>query len=152
MFETVAVLIVFFFLIGFDLTFYFMIAKAGAKKESQRAQSLQVIQTLQKVSTLPELDCIRVGVETENCFDVVKLRILASMLQDPAMIDEYYDVFGNIDVKVNILFPEPENITLYSNPLEDTGFELSIYPIMIFDPVRDAFSFGITEVYLYERT
>jgi len=75
MFETIAVLIVFFFLIGFGMTFYFMIAKSGAKKEAERAQSLKVIQVLQKISHLPELDCIRVGVETENCFDLIKLRL-----------------------------------------------------------------------------
>jgi len=150
MFETVAVLIVFFFLIGFGLTFYFMIAKSGAKKEAERAQSLKVIQVIQKIGTLPELDCIRVGVRTENCFDRVKLKALSTLLEDPAKMDEYYDVFGNTEIRVHVLFPQKEEHLLYSNPL-DGGFETSIYPIMIFDPIKDAFSFGITEVLFYER-
>jgi len=151
MFETIAVLIVFFFLIGFGMTFYFIIAKSGAKKEAQRAQDLKVIQVIEKIAHLPELDCIRVGVETENCFDVVKLRALTTLLKDPSKMDQYYDVFGNVDVVVKILFPENETMVIYSNPLEDTGYELSIYPVMVFDPVKDAFSFAVTEVYFYER-
>ena len=102
----------------FGMTFYFMIAKVGAKKEIQRARDLKVIQVIQKISSLPELDCIRVGVETENCFDLVKLRALSDLLDDPSKMDQYYDVFGNVDLKVNILFPRPENLTIYSNPLE----------------------------------
>jgi len=150
MFETIAVLVVFFFLIGFGITFYFMIEKVGAKKEAKRAQALQVIQYIEKIGSLPELDCIRVGVEVENCMDLLKLEALAIQLEDPLKMDEYYDTFGNTDIEVQVLFPSEFNITLYSNPL-DEGWESSIHPIMVYNPVNKTFNFAIIEVKLYER-
>ena len=60
-------------------------------------------------------------------------------------------VFGNIDFDINIIFPNPKNISVYSNPLEGAGYEMSIYPIMVFDPIKDSFSFAITQIKSYER-
>ena len=72
MFETIGVLVIFFFLIVLGLSFYFVIAKKGAVEQYEKAAQLKGIEIIRKAITLPELDCARVGVQVENCFDKLK--------------------------------------------------------------------------------
>jgi len=152
MFETIAVMLVFFFLLAFGLSFYFVIAKAGAQREHDRTMQLQAIQTATRISHLPEFDCVKVGVQIENCFDKFKVAQFSNLIQDVHMRDAYFDIFGFVDVTLRKLFPgDEENYTIYSNPLPDVGYDLTQLPVLVYSPVEDSFAFGVLEVRFYER-
>ena len=153
MFETIAVMIVFFFLIAFGLSFYFVISKASAQREHDRVMQLQAIQTAQRISNLPEFDCVKVGVQIDNCFDAFKVEQFSSLIaQDANMRDAYFDIFGFVDVKLRSVFPgEEQEYLIYSNPRPDVGYDLTQLPVLIYSPVQDRFAFGILEVFFYER-
>lgn len=150
MFETIAVLMVFFFLLAFGLSFYFVIAKAGAQREHSRTMQLQAIQTAQRLSTLPEFDCVKIGVQIENCFDIFKVEQFADAITNPDMRDAYFDIFGFVDVELKQLFPTNRSFPIYKNPRPDAGFDLTMLPMLVYSPIDDAFSFGVLEVKFYE--
>jgi len=151
MFETIAVMIVFFFLLAFGLSFYFIIAKAGAQRDHDRTMQLQAIQSAQRISTLPEFDCIKVGVQIENCFDVMKVvEFSDKMAEDVQMKDYYFDLFGFTDITLRIIHPEDNPIPVYSNPRRNAGYDLTLLPVLVLYPDTDTFSFGVLEVKFYE--
>ena len=151
MFETIAVMVVFFFLIAFGLTFYFVIAKASAQKDHQRTLQLQTIQTAQKISTIPEFDCVKVGVQIENCFDEIKVAKFSERIRaDPEMKEAYFDIFGFVDVKLNKIFPNERQYDIYSKTRPDAGYDITMLPVLVYEPVQDSFGFGVLEVKFYE--
>lgn len=152
MFETIAVLVIFFFLIAFGLTFYMMISKSSAKKAHERFLQLQAIQTVQRLSTLPELECAVIGVQIENCFDKIKINKFSELLQTEKAKEWYYKIFGFSEITITQIFPETTtpSITLYSNKLEDKGYSFSQVPVLLYEPMQNTFSFGVVETKLYE--
>jgi hypothetical protein len=154
MFETIAVLVVFFFLLVFGASFYFVLQKSSVQRAVIRTIQLQSIQTTQKVSYLPELDCTQVGIQVENCFDEIKLEKFADMLNDVDTGEktrlDYFNVFGYSTIVVRSIFPKAKNYTLYEKPLEDysTMFKNNV-PLTIYDPIENRYSFGVLEVTFY---
>lgn len=151
MFETIAVLVVFFFLIAFGLAFYFMISKTQAGKEYERSLQLRQIVFTQKISTLPELDCVRVSVQVERCFDKLKLINFTTILKRNETIrEQYYSIFGNTEVTIEEIWPTTAKYELYSNKLANaTIITPSMIPMLIQDPTRKTYSLGLLRVKLY---
>lgn len=56
MFETIAVLVVFFFLIVFGVSFYFVMQRSSYNKQVERNMQITAIDIAQKISDIPELD------------------------------------------------------------------------------------------------
>ena len=84
MFETVAVLIVFFFLIAFGLMFYGMIKSKTMQSEKEDRLQSNAIELAQKVSFLSELDCSQTSIKKENCFDRYKIKAFSNILNESA--------------------------------------------------------------------
>lgn len=150
MFESVAVLIIFFFLIAFGLSFYMVIAKSSSQKAHERFLQLKAIQTVQKLSTLPELGCVLVGVEAESCFDEIKIEKFNELLKTDAAKEWYFNVFGFSEVEIKQIFPSEQTISLYSNGKEDSGYSFSQVPVLLYNPLTNTFSFGVIEIKMYE--
>lgn len=156
MFETIAVLVVFFFLLIFGASFYFVLQKSSVQKEVQRSIQLGSIQATQKISHLPELDCTQIGIQVENCFDAIKLKEFSNILNDEETGVRtrlaYFDVFGYTDVVVRSIFPNEVNYTMYSKPLEDYSTKyMNNVPLTIFNPITRKYSFGVLEVTFYAK-
>lgn len=151
MFESIAVLIIFFFLIVFGLSFYMVVAKSSAKKAHERFLQLKAIQTVQKLATLPELECVLIGVQIENCFDRLKIEKFAEMLMRDDAREWYFDTFGFSEIEVKEIYPKEKTISLYSNRLAERGYSFSQIPVLIYEPVGNSFSFGALEIKLYEQ-
>ena len=153
LFETIAVLLVFFVIVGLSLTFYFYISKESAGKEHQRALELAAITTAQKVSTLPELDCIQVNVQIEKCFDELKLTSFSDLLSsNPDARDAYFDTIGYANLTIKKIFPASGSIHLYDKmPGNVTSIEKTFLPINLYNPLTKSFGFAILEVAFYER-
>jgi len=82
MFETLAVLVVFFFFLIFGASFYFKIQENSLLRELERSAQLQAVQTAQKALTLPELDCSFAGVQRQNCVDIDKVLKFTDLLNN----------------------------------------------------------------------
>lgn len=153
MFETVAVLVVFFFLIGISLTFYFVFQKAESEIVAEKEFQRRAMETVQRMATIPELDCVRTGIQIENCFDALKVAAFSETMQEgaeQAQLD-YFPVFGFSTISIQQLYPvEEEPVILYDNALEDTGFDMTQVPVLLFQPVDNAFQFALLEVRTYE--
>ena len=151
MFETIAVLIIFFFLIAFGLSFYFLISKAQAGKDYERELQLQTIVLSQKISTIPELDCIRVGEQVERCFDKAKIANFTWLLNNNATLrEQYYTVFRNTNVTIEEIYPNRHTYQLYNNKLANaTSVIPSVIPVLIQDSAKNTYSFGILKVRIY---
>lgn len=157
LFETIAVLLVFFVIVGLSLSFYFFISKSSAQREHQRATELSAITTAQKVSTLPELDCIQVGVHVEKCFDELKVRAFQDLISRSNAQDAYFDTLGYSRLALRKIFPQAgAPIILYDNvptsgQAASISTEKTFLPINTFDPITKTYGFAVLEVTFYER-
>lgn len=160
LFESIAVLVVFAFLLVFGVNFYFGIQKASVEREIVRATQLQVFSMAQKTAYLPELDCAIAGIKQEACIDVSKLAAFAAVLNDPdaAKAAEasslYFPVFGWSTVRVKGVFPPGNNldVVLYDNPLVGyaSAFKVQI-PILLHNASANKDDFGYIEVTNYAK-
>jgi len=71
MFETIGVLVIFFFLLVAGVAFWFNVQQRGLQKQLARMDDLQSIQVVQRALFMPELDRSFVSVQKENCFWMV---------------------------------------------------------------------------------
>ncbi|MBI4449343.1 hypothetical protein HY641_04945 [Candidatus Woesearchaeota archaeon] len=150
MFETVAVLVIFFFLIAFGLSFYFLVSKTQASKEYERTLQLRSITFTQKIATLPELDCVRVTVQVERCFDSLKTDAFRHILQNPGIKDDYFALFGYSNVTIQEIFPSVHTYQLYDRALPNASASIpTTIPILLRNPHKNTYSFGVLRVTLY---
>jgi len=147
MFETIAVLVVFFFILIFGVSFYFVIQRSSFNRQVERNSQLLSIQTTQKVSDLPELDCALAGIQIDNCVDKIKLDMLNEALQDDAKKLSYFKVLGYSEVTLRTVYPEFKKYDIYKR--EPDGYA-SAYknqiPVLLYDPIEKDFAFAVLEV------
>lgn len=151
MFESVAVLVVFFFFLVFGAGFWFVLSKASAEKDLDRVITLQALQIAQRAAFMPELDCSFVGVQKENCFDIRKAEQFAAIINDPRARTLYFSNFGTSTIKLNETYPNPREVaTVYNNKITSYTDRVTIQnPVLLYDPGSTKYSFGVLEVTLY---
>jgi hypothetical protein len=153
MFETIGVLVVFFFLLVVGTSFYFGAQNSALKKEKAQVSEQMAFNTFLKALYLPELDCSFLVTQKDNCIDKIKLDLLANLIRtnNTAQTD-YYGVFGDSTITVYQVFPPADyKVKLYDNsPKVEPDFTgKSQSPILLFDPWRDEYAFGVVEVSVY---
>ncbi len=149
MFETVGVLVVFFFLLIIGSVFYFGAQKSALEKEKVKASEQYAFQIVLKSLYLPELDCSFLVTQKENCIDKIKLEKLAELIHGEAKTD-YFTEFGYSTIKVSEVFPESTSINLYENVPEEYIEKLVTQsPILLYDAWQDSYAFGVIEVAVY---
>jgi len=151
MFETIGVLVVFFFILIAGAAFYFSLQESALQNELAQQAQLRSLQSAQQAVFLPELECSFVGVARENCFDTLKLVAFAELLDAPEHRQAYYGMFGYANITVKQLYPENGlDVPLYLNPPSEYRRILrSHLPVLLYDPVAKGFSFGVMEVNTY---
>jgi len=151
MFETMAVMMVFFFILAFGLSFYFFIAKAGAEREIQRFRQVEAIKSAQRLSGLPELDCSEESVRELRCVDLWKIEEFTKLLQDRNVKDYYWDTFGYVNLTIRKIYPETGSYNLYDFPREKfRGMSFIQIPMLVYHPVEENNTFGVLEVVYYD--
>ncbi len=151
MFETVGVLMVFFFLLAVGSVIYFGVQKSAMQKEKIKASEQYAFQIVLKSLYLPELDCSFLVTQRDNCIDKIKLSKLGNLIKnDEDVLLDYYNDFGYATIKVEESFPAQEKWTMYENiPPDYTGKLSTQSPILLYDAWDDSYSFGIIEVSVY---
>jgi len=155
--ESVAVLLVFFLLVGFGFMFYSKIEERNIMLRMEEAEGLRAIEVAQVISFLPELQCSKDNVVTFNCFDKMKMDAFGG-LWDEARI-EYFDQLYFSEISVQEVYPGNNAWTIYYN--QGTSAEQSSLqiPVAIYYPKeqefylgdQEGYAFGIMTVKVYER-
>ncbi|PIZ52359.1 hypothetical protein COY26_04715 [Candidatus Woesearchaeota archaeon CG_4_10_14_0_2_um_filter_33_10] len=150
MFETIAVLIIFFVLIGFGLVFYSRIQGPQFQEKQEENFELKAIQTAQIVSFLPEIQCSSDGIITNDCFDILKIDAL-NYINTGEIRDEYYfDTFGYSNISINQIYPPGVNWEIYKRPLTNSKSKSSIQvPISLYNASSREYNFGVLNVDVY---
>ncbi len=151
MFETVAVLVVFFFLLVTGSVFYFGAQKSALQKEKIKASEQYAFQIVLKALYLPELDCSFLVTQRDNCIDKIKLGDLAQLIAtDKTARTDYFSEFGYATVHVTEAYPGNTSWTLYDNTPEKYLSKLVTQsPILLYDAWKDEYAFGVIEVSVY---
>lgn len=152
MFETIAVLVVFFFLLGMGLTFYASAQRAEVASLKSRQFEQQAVQTAARSMAMPELDCSYAAVRTPNCFDRNKLDAFGQLVTDVDALTSYATVFGFANITVREVYPGSASWQLFVNAppaRQQGGTELVQLPVLLHDPQRETNSFGVLEVRVY---
>ncbi len=164
MFETIAVLIVFFFLLATGSIFYFAAQQSALQKERVKASEQYAFQIVLKSLYMPELDCSFLVTQKDNCVDKIKLTKLSTLiLENEQAQTDYFNEFGYATITVTEAFPGIGNWTLYDNiptelkKIDGVEKEVPSYtarlvtqsPILLYDAWQDNYAFGIIEVAVY---
>ena len=159
MFETIGVLIVFFFLLITASVFYFRAQSSALEKERFIAGEKYAFQIVLKSLYMPELDCSFLVTQKDNCIDKIKLTQFSKLLRNTDMRDEYFAEFGYATITVTEIFPKTNDWFVYENiPLDETiEPPIPLYvdklvtqsPILLYDPWQEIYAFGVIEVTVY---
>jgi hypothetical protein len=151
--ETIAILIVFFFLMVFGFSFYVRIQQTTFGRQGREQVDLRTIQIAQKASFLPELQCSFRNVQVDNCVDIIKLEIFSRLLSDTEgeFYSYYYSIFGYSDVHIEKIYPPGRTYNLYSKvPPDKLQYNLSTkVPISLYNATSKLYSFGLLYVNVY---
>lgn len=167
MFETIGILIVFFFLIAISATVYFTFQRAAAQKEIVRQTELRALQIITKTFYLAELECSFLGVRKDACYDVAKLTAFAAYacgadpndictVGNPDIRLHYSEFFGTSKVRVTQIFPLPEPGELPASwllwneePKKWRSAPASFSPVLLQDASADTYALGMVELKVY---
>lgn len=156
MFESIAVLIIFFFLLSFGFTFYGKMQQISNMKKIRQAEEIDTVNLAIKASNLPELQCSMKNVPEPNCYDELKLHafreITGGVAGNEFLIDHYYQLFDYSTIMLNVLYPDKESILLYNRTREIEGGGTSILtlmPISLYNPISDTYRFAYLNIIYY---
>ncbi len=149
MFETLAVLVVFFFFLIFGASFYFKLQENSLLRELDKTGQLRAIQIAQKSLHLPELDCSFVNVQRDNCFDVLKVDKFGALVNaDDNALLEYFKTFEYSTLTVYRVYPLPATTVIYDR-VQDGSITVLQIPILLFTAKQSDYGFGYLEVKVY---
>jgi len=151
MFETIGVLVIFFFLLVMGVAFWFNIQKSGLQKQITRMEDLRSIQLVQRAMFMPELDCSFVSVQKENCFDKMKLQAFSDVLATDKGLQDYFEYFGDGTITIREVYPAivPYEVVLYNNTIQWKTKLQTQNPVLLYDPIANKYTFGVVEVVMY---
>ncbi|PIN86109.1 hypothetical protein COV19_06450 [Candidatus Woesearchaeota archaeon CG10_big_fil_rev_8_21_14_0_10_44_13] len=134
-FESVAVLIIFFILIGLGLIFYTGVQKTSMKQIYTERVEQEAVKMAMRVSYLPEILCSRRKIVEDDCFDVYKLDSVSSWIsRDEKMFLYYQGDFKESVITIKQIFPYGRTFTIYSNQPEQEKMK-DYYIIPTYIPV-----------------
>lgn len=156
MFESIAVLIIFFFLLSFGFTFYGKMQGISNMKKITKAQEIDTVNLAIKASNLPELQCSMKNVPEPNCYDELKLEAFQKITEDVKgnvfMTDHYYQLFDYSTIELNVIYPSPDSILLYNRTREvegGGGRKVTFLPISLHNPIDKTYKFAYLRVTYY---
>jgi len=151
--ETIAILIIFFFLVIFGFGFYVRVQQSGFQRQKLEGTNLRAIQVAQKASFLPELQCSFKNVQVDDCIDLIKLDAFGRSLSnsDGSFYQYYSTVFGKSDIRVQMVYPPGPTYIVYTTEVTKPENNLSTFvPVALYNATSKSYSFGILSVNTYE--
>lgn len=150
--ETIAILVIFFFLLVFGLSFYMNFFLRNVEKTAHEFSELEAIEVVQKTVYLPELQCTDMDVQIDSCFDLYKIQVLKEILEneDPGnkvIWSEYVSILGRSSLSIKPVYPSGPAVVVFDNTLADYTYKPVIYvPISLYNATSDTYSLGILNI------
>jgi len=148
-FETIAVLAVFFILIGIGFIFYGRIMQSNLAQERDEISQLRSIAIAQKAMFLPELQCSSENIIEDSCIDFAKLKAAETVMKEKP--EYYYDFFEFSNITVLEIYPGTAQHDIYARKPEFKQRFVTNVPVTIYDPLTRMNSFGILRVETYSK-
>jgi len=154
MVETIAVLFIFFLLLGIGILFYFQYQKGQMAVKETELLGARAVDTTLRALFLPELICSKGETEPEgNCVDLMKLRYANGTMMKH-LNDYYYNLFGYAKITIIEVYPLTKEWTLYDKEKPDwTAKEPTFQMINLRDelqgisPTNYGYGYIVVEVY-----
>ncbi len=149
MFETIAVLVVFFFLLAAFSVFYFKIQGSSIEQDKLEYGENLALQTALRALYFAELDCSFLLSHKDNCFDVLKLDAVSQIMQNESL--RYFEDFGYSAIYVGEIDADARSWLLYKQvPASFTIERTTHSPVLLYDARDESYSFGVVEVRSYD--
>jgi len=145
--ETIAVLIIFFFLLVMGVVFYVNVQKNKIYTNQEEFFAQDSIKISQLVSYLPELQCSSENIIKDNCYDLLKVTSASSTIQSNPMY--YYPFFKYSLITIEELYPGNSSWVLYNFSNNQTAIIPTQMPISLYDPTSKSYSFGVLYIGYY---
>ncbi|MFH1317147.1 MAG: hypothetical protein ABII01_06510 [Candidatus Woesearchaeota archaeon] len=180
--ESMAVMIVFFFLLMFGYSFYINIQKQQFARDLKESSENIAVQVAQKIYFLPELQCSSgVRFVRESCYDQMKIESFIKMMtmMNSNLRELFYkDVIGISKIDFHQVYPKEKEVidslfntfsggdssdpsiplytiydmTEYADAQLMDSFETFQMPIAMKNPISGEYKFGYLVVYSYYRS
>jgi len=152
MFETIAILIIFFILLMFGFMFYSRVQKSSYESEIEKSVVLQAVEVSQVISLLPELQCSKGrNIPESQCIDQLKLSAATEVINQNRQ--DYFDLFSYSNIYIEKIYPldSGENtFILYDFPKnQDNGKISTQFPISLKNPITNKYYFAVLYVDIY---
>ena len=147
-FETIAVLFIFFILIGIGAIFYVRIYKSNLEITKYGYSQSKSITIAQRVMFMPELQCSEDKVVKDNCIDLLKLEAAKEVINSNKIY--YYDLLEFGEINITQEYPSSSDIpewTIYSRKLDKPSSSFLTYvPISLYNATTRTYGFGILSI------
>lgn len=152
MFETISVMVVFFFILIFGLVYYNNTQITEIRKIEEENSQLRAIETMKVVNNLPELQCSMENIQSTNCFELSKLNSFVTIVPRNKLY--YTNLFFYSNITVSQIYPAPAAGSgiwhIYeSKPKKITSAQKQFVPILIYDSVARKYRAGMLVVEVY---
>jgi hypothetical protein len=145
LFESIAVLLVFFILIGIGIKFYGGVQLQALEDAKQQFLTLDAIKVSNMLTTLPELSCTLQNVRQGTCIDYLKIQAWSNK----SVYWNFIDELGSARVTVHQVYPFASEWVVYDISRGDEKDSTVTYmPLTIYNPVSDTDNFGYMKVEL----
>ena len=153
MFESIGVMVVFFFLVVFGLSFWFSSSRVVGERDVSRVIDLNALQIGQRALHMPEFECNLVGVSKDNCLDKSKVLNFASISSNEDARLTYVSIFGDSVVSVREVYPVSNfSAVIYDNKVLNASDVIAVQnPVLLYDSRLRQYSFGVLEVKSYAK-
>lgn len=141
MFENVAVMIVFFFLLVLGFRVYYSYQEQALSEELRDILETRTFQLVERLTALPELECSVGSVEIPSCIDLLKSKSLQNYIKKNP--EKYFTFFGFSTIEIKPVYGEP--IIVYNNtPKSYTSMQIRHLPVLLYDAKGNAKCVGVS--------
>ena len=146
--ETIAVLIIFFFLLIIGVAFYINVTRARVISKNDEIFSQESIRVAQIVSFLPEVQCSSENIVTDNCYDLYKLGRAEPNLNKSNQY--YFPFFYYSEIVIEEFYPDRNQWVLYNyTPTKVQGVYPTYIPISLYNATSKKYAFGLLSIMYY---
>jgi len=150
MFETIAILVVFFILLMFGFTFYTKVQETTSRRAAEEQTTLRAVDISEKVIFLPEIEYYEDN-NPKGGIDILKLNAAAQIINEN--MQDYFSLFEYSYIYVEEIPLDgatPRKWLLYNfSREEDKGAVSTPFPTILYDPIEDRQAFGVLYVDVY---
>ena len=144
-FETIAVVFVFFILVAVGIIFYVKVIKSNVQTENEGFSQDLAVAIAQRAIFLPEIQCSQDNLIKDKCVDILKLKSTEPLMKANEI--DYFDLFEFSDIKIHQVYPTENAWNLYSRKTSDfTNKFVTNISVSTYDPNTKSYGFGTISI------